>query len=52
MCNLISLFGPCSSCFRSRVQVQAEILAMRHQLILLKRSQQGRVRLRATDRFF
>lgn len=38
---------------RSRAVLQAEILALRHQLLVLQRSVQGRrLRLRAADRIF
>ena len=38
-------------CFRTRAVLQAEILALRHQLLVLQRSNSGhRVRLRSTDR--
>src|ERR1700682_2137843 len=37
--------------FRTRAVLQAEILALRHQLLVLQRSNSGhRIRLRATDR--
>src|ERR1700682_1264718 len=37
--------------FRTRAALQAEILALRHQLLVLQRSNNGhRVRLRANDR--
>src|SRR6202521_3291018 len=39
------------ACLRTRAGLQAEILALRHQLLVLQRSNNGhRVRLRATDR--
>jgi putative transposase len=39
------------ACFRTRPALQAEILALRHQLLVLRRSNNGhRVRLRAADR--
>jgi hypothetical protein len=38
---------------RSRAELHAEILALRHQLLVLQRSTQGgRVQFRATDRGF
>jgi putative transposase len=53
MCNLISfLFGSCSSWFRSRLHLEAEIFALRHQLMVLRRSQRRRVQFCASDRFF
>jgi hypothetical protein len=36
--------------FRSRAALQVEILALRHQLSVLKRSQRGRLRLSSADR--
>src|ERR1700681_2531594 len=48
---LVSLLFSVPACFRSRAVLQAEILALRHQLLVLQRSNNGhRVRLRATDR--
>jgi len=38
------------SWFRSRAALQVEILALRHQLSVLKRSQRGRLRLNSADR--
>ena len=38
------------SWFRSRAALQVEILALRHQLTVLKRSQRGRLRLNSADR--
>src|SRR5215469_5103609 len=38
------------SWFRSRAALQVEILALRHQLAVLKRSRRGRLRLNSTDR--
>src|SRR5215831_14355014 len=47
-CLVVSLL--CSS-LRSRTALQAEILALRHQLLVLQRSTHGRrLRLRAADR--
>ena len=40
----------CSS-FRTRAALQLEILALRHQINVLRRSQRARVRLTALDRF-
>ena len=39
------------SLFRSRASLEVEILALRHQVAVLKRSQRGRVRLTFADRF-
>lgn len=53
MCNLIFfLFASFRSWFQSRLRLQAEIVALRQQVLVLRRSQRGRVRLRATDRVF
>jgi hypothetical protein len=38
--------------FKSRVRVEAENAVLRHQLIVLKRSRRGRVRLTNHDRLF
>src|SRR5712692_11113230 len=47
----VSLLFSVPACFRTRAALQAEILALRHQLFVLQRSNSGhRVRLRATDR--
>ena len=46
LCALVSI----QSWFRSRVALQVEILALRHQLSVLKRSQRGRIRLSSADR--
>ena len=53
MCNLIFfLFASFRSWFQSRLRLQAEIVALRQQVMVLRRSQRGCVRLRATDRVF
>ena len=53
MCNLIFfLFGSFRSLFQSRLRLQAEVIALRQQVTVLRRSQRGRVRLRASDRVF
>jgi putative transposase len=47
----VSLLFSVPACFRTRAALQAEILALRHQFLVLQRSNDGhRVRLRATDR--
>ena len=51
LCRL--LFSSLQSLVRSRAALQAEILALRHQLLVLQRSTQGRrVRFRVVDRVF
>ena len=53
MCNLIFfIFASFRSWFQSRLRLQAEIVALRQQVMVLRRSQRGCVRLRATDRVF
>lgn len=47
---LLSSFVATRSLFRSRAALQVEILALRHQLFVLKRSHHGRLRLNSTDR--
>ncbi len=47
---LLSAFVGIRSWFRSRAALQLEILALRHQLSVLKRSQRGRLRLNSADR--
>ena len=47
-----SLLGTLRSSFRTRAALQLEILALRHQLNVLQRSQRGRVRLSRADRLF
>ena len=49
---LTSLFSALRSAFRTRAALQLEVLALRHQINVLRRSHQGRVRLRRTDRLF
>jgi hypothetical protein len=46
------LFFFLRSWFQSRLQLQAEIVALRHQIVVLRRSQPGRVHLCAADRLF
>jgi len=38
------------SWFRTRASLQVEILALRHQVAVLKRSQRNRLRLKSLDR--
>ncbi len=47
---LLSAFASFRSWLRSRAALQIEILALRHQLTVLKRSQRGRIRLGPADR--
>src|SRR6516165_10100387 len=47
---LLSAIFSIRSWFRSRAALQVEILALRHQLTVLKRSQRGRLRLNSADR--
>src|SRR5215831_17879190 len=47
---LLSAILSIRSWFRSRAALQVEILALRHQLTVLKRSQRGRLRLNSADR--
>ena len=48
---LFSLLSALRACFRTRGALQTEILALRHQLLVLQRSNRtGRLGLRATDR--
>src|SRR5215468_7244783 len=47
---LLSAIFSVRSWFRSRAALQVEILALRHQLTVLKRSQRGRLRLNSADR--
>jgi hypothetical protein len=49
---LATLFRALGSAFRTRVGLQLEILALRHQINVLRGSQHTRVRLRVTDRVF
>ncbi len=45
-----SFLGTLRSCFQTRAALQLEILALRHQINVLRRSQRGRVRLTEVDR--
>ena len=44
------LFGSVVACVRSRAALAAEILALRHQLLVLERSRQARLPLTPLDR--
>src|ERR1700680_2190418 len=47
----VSMLFSVPACFRTRAALQAEILALHHQILVLQRSNKGhRVRLRAADR--
>src|SRR6202140_1508347 len=49
---LLSLFSSARQVFQTRAALQAEILALRHQLLVLQRSSRGhRLRLSRADRF-
>ena len=47
---LVSLISTFLVSFRSRIALQAEILALRHQINILQRASKKRTRLRASDR--
>ena len=47
---LISIFAALGCTLRTRTSLQLEILALRHQLIVLQRSNKKQLRLRASDR--
>src|SRR6516164_8283453 len=47
---LLTAFASLRSWFRTRAALQIEILALRHQLTALRRSQRGRLRLNSADR--
>ncbi len=49
---LLSAIVSIQSWFKSRAALQVEVLALRHQLTVLKRSQRGRLRLSSADRLF
>jgi hypothetical protein len=50
---LFSLLSTLRSCFRTRAALHAEILALRHQLLVLQRSsREHRLRLHVWDRAF
>ena len=46
----ISFLGTLRSCFQTRAALQLEVLALRHQINVLRRSQRGRARLTGVDR--
>ena len=46
----LSVIVSIRSWFRTRASLQVEILALRHQIAVLKRSQHGRVHLKLADR--
>ena len=45
-----TLLGTIRSCFQTRAALQLEILALRHQINVLRRLQRGRIRLTEVDR--
>ncbi len=45
-----SFLGTLRSCFQTRAALQLEILALRHQINVLRRMLRGRVRLTEVDR--
>ena len=45
-----SLFSWLSSRFRSRLELELEVIALRHQLAVLRRQRPGRTRLFSIDR--
>jgi putative transposase len=49
---LVSAFITLCSSFRTRAALQLEILALRHQINVLRRAQRGRVHLTSADRLF
>lgn len=51
MCNVLkSIFAGLASTVRTRASLQMEILALRHQLVVLQRTNKKRLRLRTSDR--
>ena len=48
---LVALFALVASSFRTRAALQAEVLALRHQLAVFQKNAPGRLRLRRSDRF-
>ena len=48
----VSVLAALSSFFQTRAALQLEILALRHQINVLRRSQRGRVQLSSADRLF
>ena len=49
---LCFVLGVLVSPFKSKSRLEAENAALRHQLIILRRKVQSRVRLRSKDRYF
>jgi putative transposase len=49
---LLSAIASIRSCFRSGAALQVEILALRHQFTVLKRSQRGQLHLNSAGRLF
>ena len=48
---LVALFALVASSFRTRAALQAEILALRHQLAVFQKNVPGRLRIQRSDRF-
>jgi hypothetical protein len=49
---ICSVFAILVSPFRSKIRLEAENMALRHQLMVLRRQVRGRVRLTDDDRMF
>jgi putative transposase len=49
---LVSIFASLVSTFRKRASLQLEILALRHQLVILQRTNKKRLRICPSDRMF
>jgi hypothetical protein len=49
---LVALLDALRPGLRSRLELEAEIMALRHQLVVLRRAPPKRVRLRRADRLF
>ena len=48
--SITALLAAIRSSLRTRAELEAEILALRHQVAVLKRSRRGRLRLNSADR--
>jgi hypothetical protein len=51
-CLFASVFGALGCSSRAQAALQLEIVALRQQIQVLRKSQHGRVRLRTADRLF